>query len=185
MKLFQTALLTSLTAGALGFALEPDHVKRVDVRGTATVNLATPLGTPQHRAAGFLYGIPIAQDQIPDHFYTEMGFNYGRAGGGSEPAPARGWAYGSSEFTVGFDLEFPKMRFLYDYLLEPICFFHFILQDSPEVWCTHAAPHCRSLGSRRHFKNRYARRQWGLVVIQRVLERAYQRYQRQRHVAIP
>ena len=116
MKVFQTALLTSLAAGALGTPLEPDHVKRANVRGTATVNLATPLGTPQHRAAGFLYGIPIAQDQIPDHFYTEMGFNYGRAGGGSEPAPARGWAYGSSEFTVGFDLIFPRIRFLYDCL---------------------------------------------------------------------
>jgi hypothetical protein len=109
--LIQTALLTSLAIGALGLALGPDPVRRQDVKGTATINLATPIGTPQHLGSGFLYGIPIAQDQIPDHFYTEMGFKYGRAGGGSEPAPARGWAYGSSEFTVSFDLNHGKICF--------------------------------------------------------------------------
>ena len=108
MKLIQTTFLTSLAAGALGVAVEPPSlVGRASVKGTATINLATPIGTPQHLAAGFLYGIPIAQNQVPDHFYTDMGFNYGRAGGGSEEAPARGWAYGSTEFTVRFD---PKLR---------------------------------------------------------------------------
>lgn len=107
MKFIQTTLLASLAAGALGVALEPYRVERA-IKGTATINLATAIGTPQHLAAGFLYGIPIAQGQVPDHFYTDMGFNYGRAGGGSEPAPARGWAYGSTEFTVSVDLGFQR-----------------------------------------------------------------------------
>lgn len=106
MKLTQTILFTSLVTGALGIALETDRVKRQNVKGTATIDLATPIGNPQHIAAGFLYGIPIRQDQIPDHFYTEMGFNYGRSGGGSQPAPARGWAHGPSEFTVSLILNF-------------------------------------------------------------------------------
>jgi hypothetical protein len=100
MKLTETLAFATLVIGALAVALEPHRIKRQDVKGTATINLAMPLGTPRHIASGFLYGIPIAQNQVPDHFYTDMGFNDGRAGGGSEPAPARGWAFGSSEFTV-------------------------------------------------------------------------------------
>ena len=102
MKFSQILLLGACAAKAFGSVLQPDRVIRQDVKGTATINLATPIGTPEHIAAGFLYGIPIAQDQIPDHFYTDMGFNYGRSGGGSQDEPARGWAFGTTEFTVSF-----------------------------------------------------------------------------------
>ena len=71
-----------------------------NVLGTAAVNLAAPQGTPRHLASGCLYGIPDTQGQIPDSFYTEMGFNYGRAGGSQLPSPARGWVYGTTEFQV-------------------------------------------------------------------------------------
>lgn len=64
------------------------------VSGTSTVNLRNNTGTPGHLAAGFIYGIPDTPDQIPDHFYTEMGFNYARAGGAQVPAPGRGWIWG-------------------------------------------------------------------------------------------
>lgn len=74
--------------------------QREEVRGTATVTASIPVGSPRHLASGFLYGIPIRYNQVPSHFYTEMGFDYGRAGGGSEPAPARGWAFGKEEFIV-------------------------------------------------------------------------------------
>ncbi|KAM0550215.1 hypothetical protein ACHAPJ_009063 [Fusarium lateritium] len=71
--------------------------------GTATVNLAAQKGTPQHLASGFIYGIPDAPDQIPSHFYTDIGFRYTRAGGAQLPAPARGWAFGKDEFEKRFD----------------------------------------------------------------------------------
>lgn len=68
------------------------------VSGTSTVNLGNNTGDVAHRASGFIYGIPDTPDQIPDHFYTEMGFNYARAGGAQVPAPGRGWIWGLTEY---------------------------------------------------------------------------------------
>jgi hypothetical protein len=73
---------------------------RRDALGTATVDLASPQGTPQHLASGFIYGIPDTPNQIPDHFYSDIGFKYTRAGGSQLPAPARGWVHGVDEFNV-------------------------------------------------------------------------------------
>jgi hypothetical protein len=67
---------------------------------TSTVNLGNNTGTPQHLASGFIYGIPDLPDQIPDHFYTDIGFNYARAGGAQVAAPGRGWIWGLSEYKV-------------------------------------------------------------------------------------
>jgi hypothetical protein len=93
--------LLSLTFTSTCSAVPPsDPVKRQNVLGTATVNLAVAQGTPSHLASGFLYGIPDAANQVPSHFYTDMGFNYARAGGSQLPAPARGWVYGTTEFQV-------------------------------------------------------------------------------------
>ncbi|KAM0550273.1 hypothetical protein ACHAPJ_008943 [Fusarium lateritium] len=75
---------------------------RADVLGTATVNLALPQGTPSHLASGFIYGIPDTPNQIPDHFYTDMGFRYTRAGGSQLPEPIRGWVHGKNEFENRF-----------------------------------------------------------------------------------
>jgi hypothetical protein len=58
---------------------------------TSVVNLGNITGTPEHLASGFIYGIPNTSNQIPDHFYTDMGFNYARAGGARVPPPGRGW----------------------------------------------------------------------------------------------
>lgn len=60
------------------------------VSGTSVVNLSNITGTPQHLASGFIYGIPDAPNQVPDHFYTDIGFNYARAGGAQVGAPGRG-----------------------------------------------------------------------------------------------
>jgi hypothetical protein len=67
---------------------------------TSTVNLGNNTGSPQHFASGFIYGIPDTPNQIPDHFYTNIGFNYARAGGAQVPAPGRGWIWGLSEYKV-------------------------------------------------------------------------------------
>lgn len=90
------ALLTAVLAAAV--AANP-HVSR-QVSGTSTVNLGNNTGSIAHLASGFIYGIPDTEGQIPDHFYTEMGFNYARAGGAQVPAPGRGWIWGLTEYHV-------------------------------------------------------------------------------------
>ena len=65
---------------------------------TATVDLGVSTGEPSHWASGFIYGIPDTPNQIADHWYTHIGFRYGRAGGAQLNAPARGWIWGLQEY---------------------------------------------------------------------------------------
>lgn len=82
---------------AVGVAASP-LVERV--LGTSVVSLGNNTGAPKHLASGILYGLPDTANQIPDHFYTDMGFNYARAGGAQVAAPGRGWIWGVSEYKV-------------------------------------------------------------------------------------
>ena len=75
--------------------------------GTAMIDLGDMQGAPQHYASGFLYGIPDTPNQIPSHFYTDISFNYGRAGGAQ--LPATGYLGGVSEYTVSYSPMFPKV----------------------------------------------------------------------------
>lgn len=68
------------------------------IQGTATVDLSVNKGAPAHLASGFIYGIPDTPNQIPDHFYTDIGFNNARAGGAQVLAPGRGWVFGLTEY---------------------------------------------------------------------------------------
>jgi hypothetical protein len=99
--LWQSAPLLLAAACSCHAVVVDDLAKRQAALGTATVNLAVPQGTPAHRASGFLYGIPDTPGQIPSSFYTDMGFNYARAGGSQLPSPALGWVYGTTDFLVG------------------------------------------------------------------------------------
>lgn len=95
MHLISLALIASyVTANPL--------VHRQTILGTAVVNLSNNTGKPAHLASGFIYGQPDDINQIPDHFYTDIGFNHARAGGAQEPAPARGWIWGITEYEAGF-----------------------------------------------------------------------------------
>jgi hypothetical protein len=67
---------------------------------TSVVTLSNNTGTPEQLASAFIYGIPDTENQMSDHFYTNMGFNYARAGGAQLPAPCRGWIWGLSEYKV-------------------------------------------------------------------------------------
>lgn len=67
---------------------------------TSIVQLNNNTGSPAHLASGILYGIPDTPNQIPDHFYTDIGFNYNRAGGAQVAAPGRGWIWGLTEYKV-------------------------------------------------------------------------------------
>ncbi|RDW73337.1 hypothetical protein BP6252_07244 [Coleophoma cylindrospora] len=87
-------ILFHFVASVLAFPSE----KRQSSTNTAVVTLGSNTGSPHHWASGFIYGIPDTLNQIPDHWYTNMGFNYGRAGGAQLGAPARGWIYGRTEY---------------------------------------------------------------------------------------
>ena len=92
MKCFLTFALIGTAFAAV--------LRKKSVSGTATVNLGSNIGIPEHLASGWIYGIPDTLNQIPDHFYTDVGFRYGRAGGAQVVAPGRGWIWGLSEYKV-------------------------------------------------------------------------------------
>ncbi|KAG8671931.1 hypothetical protein FPOAC1_005189 [Fusarium poae] len=69
--------------------------------GVATVDLAVTTGPPRHLASGILYGIPDKPDQIPERFYKEIGFNYGR-GGGSQLPNTKGYAVNNEDYKARF-----------------------------------------------------------------------------------
>lgn len=85
--------LSTATAAAL-------H-RRATVSGTASVYLDESTGAPQQLASGVLYGIPVQADQIPDHFYTDIGFKYCRAGGAQ--SEGLGWIGSLDEYQIRFD----------------------------------------------------------------------------------
>ena len=95
--------LTVLAFGtrALGAVLNA----RQDSTNTAVVDLSVQLGSPQHLASGFIYGIPDvgfdqSATQIPSHFYSDIGFNYARAGGAQ--LSEGGWIDGLSAYAARF-----------------------------------------------------------------------------------
>jgi hypothetical protein len=97
VTMLRSLCLTLLSATAvLGV---PGHIAKRQ-SGTSVVNLGNNTGIPKHYASGILYGIPDTANQIPDHFYTDIGFNYARAGGAQIPAPGRGWIWGLTEYHV-------------------------------------------------------------------------------------
>lgn len=95
MKITALAIIPGVLAGSVLQA-------RQSSSNTATVNLATSKGAPKHLASGFIYGIPDVLNQVPDHFYTDIGYNYGRAGGAQLDAPNRGWIWGLNEYKGRF-----------------------------------------------------------------------------------
>ncbi|KAL3440908.1 glycoside hydrolase superfamily [Aspergillus insuetus] len=72
---------------------------------TASVDLATTRGESSKNASGFIYGMPLSYEpnDIPDHFYTDIGIKWGRAGGAQLDAPCRGWAFGFEEYNCRFN----------------------------------------------------------------------------------
>ncbi|KAG5751090.1 hypothetical protein H9Q69_007189 [Fusarium xylarioides] len=80
--------------------------RRQTSSNTATVDLSKGRGSPKHLASGFIYGIPDSGfgqslTQIPDHFYTDMGFNYARAGGAQ--MSEGGWVRGLQAYAARFN----------------------------------------------------------------------------------
>ncbi|QGI65448.1 hypothetical protein CEK26_009398 [Fusarium fujikuroi] len=85
----------------------PSEVDKVKdpVVSVATVDVGVQTGPPRHLASGILYGIPDKPDQIPDHFYKAIGFNYGR-GGGSQLPGTKGYAVSLADYEVKYPRAF-------------------------------------------------------------------------------
>lgn len=79
MILFQVVQVFAATVVAAAAAT--DLSRRQSSSTTAVVDLSTNRGATKHLASGFIYGIPDNETQIPDHWYTNMGFEYNRGGG--------------------------------------------------------------------------------------------------------
>jgi hypothetical protein len=63
--------------------------------------LAVTNGAPEHLASGWIYGIPDNYpNQIPSHWYTNMGFKNGKGGGAQ--LSTGGWISGLSAYKVRF-----------------------------------------------------------------------------------
>ncbi|KAB8542082.1 hypothetical protein FH972_025545 [Carpinus fangiana] len=99
-------LITFLSVSSAPLVLSAALGPRQSSDNTATVDLAVNRGTPEHLASGIIYGIPDTPNQIPDSFYTDVGFNYARAGGAQLPAPSRGWIWGLNEYQGRFESTF-------------------------------------------------------------------------------
>lgn len=91
-------MLKFITPFLVAFATATPLIERAT--DTSIVQLSNNTGSPTHLASGILYGIPDTPNQIPDHFYTDIGFNYNRAGGAQVAAPGRGWIWGLTEYKV-------------------------------------------------------------------------------------
>lgn len=63
---------------------------------TAVVNFGNNTGAPQHLASGTLYGLPDATTQIPSQFFSNIGWNYERAGGAQ--TSNTGWIGGLASY---------------------------------------------------------------------------------------
>ncbi|EFX00271.1 hypothetical protein CMQ_7273 [Grosmannia clavigera kw1407] len=87
-------------AGTAAAVLPGTLERRTTVSGTAVVDLGVSTGAPQQLASGVLYGIPDEASQIPDHFYTDIGFKYCRAGGAQ--LPGQGWSESEAAYETRF-----------------------------------------------------------------------------------
>lgn len=98
MATFFLLLSAVITAAAAAAAANPPllQLERRQSTTTAVVNFGNNTGTPQHLASGTLYGLPDATSQIPSSFFTDMGWNYERAGGAQ--TPGKGWIWGLAAY---------------------------------------------------------------------------------------
>ncbi|KAL8389050.1 hypothetical protein RB595_008828 [Gaeumannomyces hyphopodioides] len=116
-----------LLASTLATAIAGPLVPRDAV--TATVDLSVSRGAPQQLASGFLYGIPDKEGQIPDHWYKDINFRWGRTGGAQMGAPNRGWTWGMSEYQGRLRSTLSNYRTMRKFGAECIIYVH-------DVWGT-------------------------------------------------
>ncbi|KAF5657468.1 glycoside hydrolase family 39 [Fusarium denticulatum] len=93
------AFLTTLLPCLIHVNASPTgHLDRRESLGTAVVSLTNNTGDINHLASGIIFGVPDNPSQIPDHMYTDWGFNFLRGGGAQLPSPRAGWTAGVTEY---------------------------------------------------------------------------------------
>jgi hypothetical protein len=113
---------TAMFAYTLGLtALFSSAFASSNADNTAVVDLSVNTGATKHLASGAIYGVPNTQGQIPDKFYQDMGYNYGRAGGGQ--LTEGGWVVGLAAYQARFTSAMENYRtareFGADFILLP------------------------------------------------------------------
>jgi len=83
--------LAALASSVIANPLDVTVAAARNKAGTAIVNL-------RNLASGALYGLPQDVDQIPSHFFTDIGFNFMRAGGSQ--LPSKGWIENVTSYEV-------------------------------------------------------------------------------------
>ena len=78
--------------------------QRQNADQTAYVDLDVTRGKPEHLASGWIYGIPDTfPNQIPNSWYTDVGFRWGKGGGGQLGRPGqRGWVVSLDDYKGRF-----------------------------------------------------------------------------------
>lgn len=82
------------------FAVLSANVSAATLSGTSNVNLNVNTGNVMHYGSGMLMGVTPNWQQIPAHWYKDIGMWNQRTGGAQLGEPARGWTYGETEFQV-------------------------------------------------------------------------------------
>jgi hypothetical protein len=82
-----------VTVSALVLTLIPAQAAQAAAVDTVAVDFSTANGTPLHRASGTIYGFTEDGSLPQDHFYTDIGWHFERAGGAQLDNPG-GWAAG-------------------------------------------------------------------------------------------
>lgn len=82
--------------GLLAITATANPLEKRQSTVTAVVNFGNNTGTPQHLASGTLYGLPDDTTQIPSTFFSDIGWNYERAGGAQ--TPGTGWIGGLAAY---------------------------------------------------------------------------------------
>lgn len=90
--MFSTA--TVLTTSALVAIVTADTLS-----GTSSVWLGNNTGGTNLMGSGILLGSPLNPNQIPDSYWSDIGF-WNMRSGGSQLNESRGWTYGYDDFLV-------------------------------------------------------------------------------------
>ncbi|KAL5341058.1 glycoside hydrolase superfamily [Aspergillus crustosus] len=101
--------LCALFGAAAAMAVSERDLETVEAPRTAHVYLNDRTGPSQHYAAGFIYGIPDTPNQIPDHFYSDIKFQYTRAGGAQTPE-SKGWIGGLEDYKFRWESTLSNYR---------------------------------------------------------------------------
>ncbi|MEO3752503.1 beta-xylosidase [Streptomyces sp. B6B3] len=88
-----SALAATLAAATAALLVPAGSGSAQTLDDSVTVDFATDLGAPQHRASGILYGITEDGANPPDEFFTGIDFRFERAGGAQLGSPG-GWVAG-------------------------------------------------------------------------------------------